>query len=186
MTPTLIVTEMVSITNKIRAVLDLWVESGDNWEPLIRDDQNEEEMTDKELKKVESTPESRCKDARRCRLAALGATLRNRDYDKNEEDDQEPLERALMAVMSTPSLVGPLKPKEKEFYVTWFSLAYRSGSPRLGFGENKTPVVSESFCVHQADVVSSLSSVHGLSLERPRLRKRLDSLSLLLMSQMIS
>ena len=128
-----------------------WVESGDNWEPLIRDDQNEEEMTDKELKKVDSTPESRCKDARRCRLAALGAALRNRDYDKNEGDDQEPLERALMAVMSTPSLVGPLKPKEKEFYVTWFSLAYRSASPRLGFGDNKTPVVSESFCVHQAD-----------------------------------
>eukprot|EP00986_Skeletonema_menzelii_P009435 scaffold4301_cov144-Skeletonema_menzelii.AAC.2 len=128
-----------------------WVESGDNWEPLIRDDQNEEEMTDKELKKVDSTPKSRCEDARRCRLAALGAALRNRDYDKNEGDDQEPLERALMAVMSTPSLVGPLKPKEKEFYVTWFSLAYRSASPRLGFGDHKTPVVSESFCVHQSD-----------------------------------
>ena len=128
-----------------------WVDSGDNWEPLIRDDQNEEEMTDKELKRVESTPESRCNDARRCRLAALGAALRNRDYDKIEGDDQEPFERALMAVMSTPSLVGPLKQKEKEFYVTWLSLAYRSATPKLGFGDHKTPVESESFCVHQAD-----------------------------------
>ncbi len=128
-----------------------WVESGDNWEPLIRDDQNEAEMTDKELKKVESTSKSRCIDARRCRLAALGAALRNRDYDKIEGDDQEPLQRALMAVMSTPSLVGPLKQKEKEFYVTWLSLAYRSATPRLGFGDNKTLVASDSFCIHQAD-----------------------------------
>jgi hypothetical protein len=128
-----------------------WVESGDNWEPLIRDDQIEEEMSDKELKIVESTPESRCSDARRCRLAAFGAALRNRDYDKVVGDDQEPLERALMAVMSTPSLVGPLKQKEKEFYVTWLSLAYRSASPNLGFGDHKTPVASDSFCVHQSD-----------------------------------
>ena len=128
-----------------------WVESGDNWEPLIKDGQIEEEMTDKELKKVASTPESRRSEARRCRLAAFGAALRNRDYDKEEGDDQEPLERALMAVFSTPSLVGPLKPKEKEFYVTWLSLAYRSASPRLGFGDYKTPVASDCFCVHQAD-----------------------------------
>ena len=36
---------------------------------------------------VHSTPESRCEDARRCRLAAFGAALRNRDYDQEEGDD---------------------------------------------------------------------------------------------------
>jgi hypothetical protein len=128
-----------------------WVMSGDNWEPLLEPGQVEEEMTQEELKIVHSDPDSRCRDARQCRLAAFGAALRNRDYDKEDGDDQNPLERALTAVMSTKSLVGPLKKKEIEFFVTWLALAYRSKSRILGFGDDKTPVASDSFCVHQDD-----------------------------------
>ena len=128
-----------------------WVELGDNWEPLLEPGQVEEEMTDEELKKIDSNPQSRCRDARLCRLAAFGAALRNRDYDKEDGDDQDPLERALTAIMNIKSLVGPLKKSEIEFFVTWLALAYRSKSPMLGFGDDKTPVASESFCVHQED-----------------------------------
>lgn len=128
-----------------------WVELGDNWEPLLEEGQVEEEMTEEELKVVRSDPESRCKDARRCRLAALGAALRNRDYDNEDGDDQEPLERALTAIISIPSLVGPLKKNEIQFFVTWLALAYRSKSPVLGFGNDKTPVAKDLFCVHQDD-----------------------------------
>ena len=128
-----------------------WVASGDNWEPLLEDGEVEEEMTEEELKIVHSDPESRCRDARQCRLAAFGAALRNRDYDKEDGDDQEPLERALTAIMSTKSLVGPLKKKEIEFFVTWLALAYRSKSPILGFGKDKAAVADDLFCVHQHD-----------------------------------
>jgi len=128
-----------------------WVKWGDNWEPLIEDHQNEADMTDEELKKVPSTPESRCADARRCRLAAFGAALRNRDYDKESGDDKAPLERALKAVLSTPSLVGPLKSKEIDFYVTWLALAYHSKSSQLFFCDDKIPVANDSFCLHTAD-----------------------------------
>eukprot|EP00579_Thalassiosira_antarctica_P012019 CAMPEP_0201920508 /NCGR_PEP_ID=MMETSP0903-20130614/9110_1 /ASSEMBLY_ACC=CAM_ASM_000552 /TAXON_ID=420261 /ORGANISM="Thalassiosira antarctica, Strain CCMP982" /LENGTH=1700 /DNA_ID=CAMNT_0048457283 /DNA_START=28 /DNA_END=5130 /DNA_ORIENTATION=- len=128
-----------------------WVDHGDNWEPLIEAGQREEDMTEEELKVVHSTRQSRCEDARQCRLAAFGAALRNRDYDKEEGDDQEPLERALTAIISTRSLVGPLKKREVEFFVTWLALAYRSKSPVLGFGNDKTPVATDCFCVHQED-----------------------------------
>eukprot|EP00804_Cyclotella_cryptica_P022786 CCRYP_005004-RB/>CCRYP_005004-RB protein AED:0.04 eAED:0.04 QI:4606/0.92/0.93/1/0.35/0.26/15/2034/1703 len=128
-----------------------WVAEGDNWEPLLEEGQVEENMTDEELRKIPSTPDSRCKDARQCRLAALGAALRNRDYDKEEGDDQQPLERGLRAVLSVPSLVGPLRKKEIDFFVTWLSLAYRSKSPWLGFGDDKIPVANDSFCVHIGD-----------------------------------
>ena len=128
-----------------------WVDLGDNWEPLLEDGQVEANMTSEELKKVDSTKESRSMDARRCRLAAFGAALRNRDFDKEEGDDRAPLERALKAIFSTPSLVGPLKSKEIDIYVTWVALAYRSNSPLLGFGANKTPVASEGECLHTAD-----------------------------------
>merc|ERR1712087_658654 len=117
----------------------------------LEEGEKEEDMTEEELKIVNSTPESRCEDARQCRLSALGAALRNRDYDKEEGDDQEPLERALTAVLNVRSLVGPLKKKEIEFFVTWLALAYRSKSPVLGFGNEKTPVADDGFCVHQAD-----------------------------------
>jgi hypothetical protein len=128
-----------------------WVAEGDNWEPLLEEGQVEEEMTDEELRKVPSTPESRCKDARQCRLAAFGAALRNREYDKEEGDDVIPLERALRAILSIPSLVGPLKKKEIDFFVLWLALAYRSKSPLLGFGKDKIPVAKDGFCVHIAD-----------------------------------
>jgi len=126
-----------------------WVERGDNWEPLIEDGQVEAEMTEEELKIVHSDPKSRCKDARQCRLASFGAALRNRDYDKEDGDDQEPLERALTAILNTKSLVGPLKKKEIDFFVQWLALAYRSKSHTLGFGDDKTPVADDLFCVHQ-------------------------------------
>jgi hypothetical protein len=108
-------------------------------------------MTDDELKIVYSTDQSRCSDARQCRLAAFGAALRNRDYDKEDGDDQLPLERALTAVLSAKSLVGPLKRNEIEVFVTWLALAYRSKSPALGFGDDRTPVANDSFCAHQDD-----------------------------------
>lgn len=131
--------------------VDSRVAEGDNWEPLLEEDQVEEEMTDEELKIVRSTPESRCEDARTCRLAAFGAALRNRDYDKVEGGDQEPLERALRAVLSVPSLVGPLRKKELEFFVQWLGLAYRSKSPLLGFGDDKIPVSNDNLSLHIAD-----------------------------------
>lgn len=130
---------------------DWWVADGDTWEPLLEDDQVEEEMTQEELKIVPSTPESRCEDARKCRLAAFGAALRNRDYDKVEGGDEQPLERALRAILSVPSLVGPLKKKEIEFHTLWLSLAYRSKSPLLGFGDDKIPVADKDICLHIAD-----------------------------------
>eukprot|EP00581_Thalassiosira_minuscula_P016040 CAMPEP_0183725136 /NCGR_PEP_ID=MMETSP0737-20130205/19634_1 /TAXON_ID=385413 /ORGANISM="Thalassiosira miniscula, Strain CCMP1093" /LENGTH=1246 /DNA_ID=CAMNT_0025955981 /DNA_START=67 /DNA_END=3807 /DNA_ORIENTATION=+ len=128
-----------------------WVEYGDNWEPLIPPGQVEAEMTWEELKVVNSTPQSRCDDARKCRLAAFGAALRNRDYDNEEGEDQQSLERALTAVISTRSLVGPLEKDEVEFFVTWLALAYRSKSPLLGFGQDKAPVATDCFCIHQED-----------------------------------
>jgi len=131
-----------------------WVQLGDTWEPLLEDGQKEEEMTKEQLRVVDSTKESRCDDARRCRLAAFGAALRNRDYDKEEDDDREPLQRALRAVLSTPSLVGPLQSNEIDFFTDWLARVYRSRSPLLGFGNEKIPVEenwTEGSCVHFHD-----------------------------------
>ena len=129
---------------------DWWVERGDNWEPLLEPGQKEEKMTKEQLKIVDSTPQSRCTDARKCRLAAFGAALRNRDYDKEEGDDNVALDKALRAILDTPSLVGPLLPHEKDFYAEWLGRAYRSKSPLLGFGDDKIPV-DEEFCTHIED-----------------------------------
>jgi hypothetical protein len=131
-----------------------WVRSGDTWEPLLEKGQKEEEMTKEELRIVESTPESRCSDARKCRLAAFGAALRNRDYDKEEGDDRKPLRRALRAILSVPSLVGPLEKDEIKFFVDWLARVYRSKIPDLGFGDQKIPVKEEweeMSCVHFHD-----------------------------------
>jgi len=127
-----------------------WVERGDNWEPLLEPGQKEEKMTKEQLKIVDSTPQSRCADARKCRLAAFGAALRNRDYDKEQGDDTIALDKALRAILDTPSLVGPLRPPEKDFYAEWLGRAYRSKSPLLGFGDDKIPV-DEEFCTHIED-----------------------------------
>jgi len=129
---------------------DWWVEQGDNWEPLIEMGQKEKDMTSEQLKIVKSTPQSRCEDARRCRLAAFGAALRNRDYDKEDGDDKVALDNALRVILSTPSLVGPLKAYEIDFFAEWLGRAYRSKSPLLGFGDDRIPI-DETVCVHIED-----------------------------------
>ena len=73
---------------------ELWVEHNSSWEPLLEPGQKEENMTKAQLKIIDSTPESRCEDARLCRLAAFGAALRNRDYDTEDGFDNESLECA--------------------------------------------------------------------------------------------
>lgn len=128
-----------------------WVEWDSNWEPLIEPGEKEKDKTKKQLKIVDSTPESRAEDARRCRLAAFGAALRNRAYDTEDGFDNESLCRALNAILHTRSLVGPLKRYEISFCVDWLSRAYRSKSKFLGFGEDKIEVANDHFCVHQAD-----------------------------------
>lgn len=131
-----------------------WVAYGDSWEPLLEEGQIESKMTKEELRIVESTPLSRRLDARRCRLVAFSAALRNRDYDKIDGDDRVSLNNALQAIMNTPSLVGPLSAKEKDFFVEWLGRVYRSKSHLLGFGDNKIPVAepwSEDSLVHYRD-----------------------------------
>jgi PHD-finger len=108
-------------------------------------------MTAEELRIVESSKEDRRDDARRCRLAAFGAALRNRCYDTNEGYKSDALERALRAILNTPSLVGPLEDYEIEFFTDWLGRAYRSKSRLLGFGDDKIPVASDSFCLHAED-----------------------------------
>lgn len=117
-----------------------WVEYGSNWEPLIEPGEDEKKMSKEQLKIVDSTPESRCADARRCRLAAFGAALRNRSYDEVESGPTVILERALRAVLNTPSLVGPLTNLEIDFFVQWLGIAYRSKSRLLGLGSEKIVV----------------------------------------------
>lgn len=128
-----------------------WVEWGSNWEPLLDPGEKEENMTKEQLKIVDSTPESRAEDARRCRLAAFGAALRNRAYDTEEGFDNESLGQALNAILHTKSLVGPLNPYEIEFCVEWLSRAYRSKSKFLGLGEHKIKVATDDFCAHRSD-----------------------------------
>lgn len=140
-----------------------WVEYGSNWEPLLEPGQNEKKMTKEELKIVDSTPESRREDARRCRLAPLGAALRNRSYDVHPDEESVGLEfnggfdhnslgRALRAILHTPSLVGPLKEFEIEFFAEWLGRAYRSKSRLLGFGDDKIEVGNHGeFCLHSID-----------------------------------
>ena len=128
-----------------------WVEHGSNWEPLLEEGQTEAKMTKKQLKIVDSTPESRAEDARRCRLAAFGAALRNRSFDTEDGFDNESLSKALNAVLHTSSLVGPLKEYEIEFFIDWLSRAYRSKSKMLGFGDDKIKVAKDDICVHHSD-----------------------------------
>ena len=133
-----------------------WVEHDSNWEPLLEPGQNEKNMTKEQLKIVESTRESRKDDARRCRLAAFGAALRNRAYDVEDDGlnagfDHESLERALRAVLNTKSLVGPLNKIEIKFYMEWLGRAYKSRSRLLGFGDDKIEVGPGKWCRHQKD-----------------------------------
>ena len=128
-----------------------WVDYNSSWEPLLEPGEKEEEMTKEQLKIVDSTRESRAKDARLCRLSAFGAALRNRAYDTEEGFDTEALNRALLAILRTPSLVGPMEEYEIEFLVDWLARAYRSKSRLLGFGDDKIPVAEEAFCMHMED-----------------------------------
>jgi len=129
-----------------------WVDYNSSWEPLLEPDEREEDMTKEQLKIVDSTRESRCEDARKCRLAAFGAALRNRDYDDNGDFNRKAFERALQAILDTQSLVGPLQDLEKQFYIRWLSLAYWSKSRLLGFGKDKIEVSTESpFVLHVDD-----------------------------------
>ena len=117
-----------------------WVHYGDNWEPLLEEGQTEADMSREQLKYVESTLVSRRADARRCRLAAFGAALRNRDYDQNAGDDRTPLNNALHAILLTKSLVGPLGKAEIDFFTEWLGRVYRSKCPLMRLGVDKMPV----------------------------------------------
>lgn len=126
-----------------------WVDFDSSWEPLLEPGQVEEEMSKEELKIVESTREQRCEDARRCRLAAFGAALRNRDYDTDDDFHREALDKALRAILHTKSLVGPMTTKEINFLVEWLARAYRSKSRLLYMGDNKSRLSTKSpFCFH--------------------------------------
>eukprot|EP00594_Rhizosolenia_setigera_P011042 CAMPEP_0178967762 /NCGR_PEP_ID=MMETSP0789-20121207/17808_1 /TAXON_ID=3005 /ORGANISM="Rhizosolenia setigera, Strain CCMP 1694" /LENGTH=520 /DNA_ID=CAMNT_0020653475 /DNA_START=368 /DNA_END=1931 /DNA_ORIENTATION=+ len=129
-----------------------WVKENDTWEPLLDVGQDESTMTNEELRIVDSSEESRCADARRCRLAAFGAALRNRNYDNDtNDDDRVALDRALRAVLHTKSLVGPLNKFEINFFADWLGRAYRSRSPLLGFGDDKIPVHPHGHTMHKKD-----------------------------------
>jgi hypothetical protein len=128
-----------------------WVDYNSTWEPLLEPGQREEDMTSEELRIVESTRESRCDDARKCRLAAFGAALRGRKYDTEDGFDRNALGRALRAVLRTKSLVGPLNDLEIEFFVDWLGRAYRSNSHLLGFDEDSILVGRKGCCLHIQD-----------------------------------
>lgn len=131
-----------------------WVDHGSNWEPFLEEHECEEDMTKEQLKIVNSTKESRCKDARQCRLAAFGAALRNRNYDLDFNGnlfDNLSFERALRSILYTKSLVGPMEENEIVFFVEWLGRAYRSKSRLLGFGDHKIPVCKEGTGIHLED-----------------------------------
>ena len=131
---------------------EMWVLYGSNWEPLLEPGQKESNMSKAQLKIVDSTPESRCEDARRCRLTAFGAALRNRLYDKEDGGFlSTELDKALRAILHTKSLVGPLEQVEIDFFAVWLARAYRSKSKFLGMGTFKIPVASEWLCVNRQD-----------------------------------
>lgn len=124
--------------------VDWWIAEGDNWQPFLEEGQNEDDMTDEDVGRIQSTIESRALDARRCSLGDFGAALRNRVYDLVES---ETLEKALTNVLSTKSLMGPLEKDEIDFFTSWLSLAYQSNSHKLGFGVDKIPASDDGFCV---------------------------------------
>ena len=131
---------------------EFWVDYNSSWEPLLEPGEDEEKMTKEELKIVDSTRDSRCLDARNCRLAAFGAALRNRSYDEGDDYQREAFNAALTSILETKSLVGPLTDVEKEFFTQWISLAYWSKSRYLCFGEDKVEVNEDSpFVVHAKD-----------------------------------
>ena len=141
-----------------------FVDYDSTWEPLLEPGQKEQNMTKKQLKIIDSTRESRCMDARRCRLAALGVALRDRRYDTDDDFDRASIERALLAVLNTKSLVGPIEAFEKEFLVDWLGRAYRSKSRILGYGDYAVPIGNAAFCSRMEDGSSKASVGAGLSI----------------------
>jgi hypothetical protein len=134
-----------------------WVDYNSSWEPLLEEGQKESKMTKEELRIVDSTRESRCEDARKGRLATLGAALRERLYDTEVGFDRESLDRALRAILSVRSLAGPLAEYEVNFLVDWLGRAYRSRSRLLGYGEDKICPNPVLFCVHIDDHTSKFT-----------------------------
>mmetsp|Transcript_8747 Transcript_8747/g.13417 ORF Transcript_8747/g.13417 Transcript_8747/m.13417 type:complete len:850 (+) Transcript_8747:51-2600(+) len=128
-----------------------WVEFGDNWEPFLEPHEDESKMTKEQLRVVDSTKESRAEDARNSRLAALGAALRNRNYDDEEGDAYDTLDKALRAILHAKSLVGPLEDFEIDFFAEWLGRAYRSRSRLLGYTDDKILVSEKGYCVHKED-----------------------------------
>ena len=128
-----------------------WVDYNSTWEPLLEAGEREEDMTPEQLRIVKCTRESRCEDARKCRLAQLGAALRCRKYDTEKGFDRKALDSALRAVLQTKSLVGPLVDREIDFFADWLGRAYRSKSRLLGFDEDKIVVSKQDFCLHLKD-----------------------------------
>lgn len=140
-----------------------WVTFGDNWT-----------HSEGGFEVAECTPESRYDDATKCRLAEVGAALRNRNYDTEDGFDKESLTQALTEVLSIRSLAGPLKENEIDFLVQKLVLAYESKSPALGFGKDGTEVAKDAFFVYQEDgspkyvlgsreLPGKIASQHGLS-----------------------
>mmetsp|Transcript_3140 Transcript_3140/g.4504 ORF Transcript_3140/g.4504 Transcript_3140/m.4504 type:complete len:1211 (+) Transcript_3140:297-3929(+) len=128
-----------------------WVEYGDNWEPFLEPHEDESKMTKEQLRIVDSTRESRAEDARKCRLTALGAALRNRNYDDEEGDAYGTLDGALRSMLHAQSLVGPLEDFEIDFFAEWLGRAYRSRSRLLGYTDDKIRVSERGRCVHIED-----------------------------------
>jgi hypothetical protein len=126
-----------------------WILYNDSWEPLLEPGQKEEHMSNEEKRIVESSPEIRCEDARKCRLAALSVALRNRSFDNMEQGDTVILDRALRSMLHAKSLVGPLEDWEIDFFAEWLGVAYRSKSRLLGFGEDKIEIRPSRGCVFE-------------------------------------
>ena len=109
-------------------------------------------MTKEELRIIDCTPYTpRREDAKKCRLAAFGVALRNREYDEVEEG-KIALARALRSILSTQSLVGPLTNSEIDFSAEWLGRIYRSSSPQLGYGDDQIPV-AETWVLNNSPAV---------------------------------
>ena len=130
-----------------------WVKHNYRWEaylPYLDDEPGKtpDDYTDEEKRVFESTAASRRDDSRDCRLVDFSAALRNRSYDLPDGFDSASLQRALGALLDKPSIVGPLKDSEKSFLMVWLSMAYRSKSTNLCFGENKVEIGEAAFCYY--------------------------------------
>ena len=110
-----------------------WIEHGDGG----RDGKGEVGTDGKEARK---------KDARNCRLMAVSAAIRGREYDRQKGLSHGVLTAALLPVARTKSLVGDLKEEEVEFLVLWLGRAYRAGMDGvMAIGYSKIPVTEAAY-----------------------------------------